>query len=162
MTFCLNSFFPPYFCFFFFVFCFFFVLLSDVNAENGMSHAFSTSQRNDRFGGSRYYDFVPRDFILKFVSEKEKSCSFVFRLDYKVKPVVISKNLLAIRMSHCRGSSGDCDVGSSLFMFTCHLTPFALESRDIHLHRLVARTTWQPTTFYSSYVCACVDASNLH
>ena len=101
-------------------------------------------------------------FILKFVSEKEKSCSFVFRLDYKVKPVVISKNLLAIRMSHCRGSSGDCDVGSSLFMFTCHLTPFALESRDIHLHRLVARTTWQPTTFYSSYVCACVDASNLH
>jgi hypothetical protein len=108
------------------LFSFFFVLLSDVNAENGMSHAFSTSQRNDRFGGSRYYDFVPRDLILKFVSEKEKSCSFVFRLDYKVKqPVVISKNLLAIKMSHCRGSPGDCDVGSSLFMFTCHLTPFA-------------------------------------
>lgn len=64
-------------------------------------------------------------------------------VDYKVKPVVISTNLLAIWMSHSLSAwPGGCPVGSSLLMFTCHLTPFAWESRDIHLQQqLAARTT---------------------
>jgi hypothetical protein len=51
---------------------------------------------NDRFSGSsRHYDFVPHDLIFFFV--RQLFCRlFSGLVDYKVKPVVISTNLLAI------------------------------------------------------------------
>ena len=82
---------------FFFISDFLFFCPSSENERN-VSRIFNILKGNDRLGGSRHYDFVPHDLISMLFVGKGATIvlSTVFRLDYKVKPVVISTNLLAI------------------------------------------------------------------